>query len=389
MRDDTPPSLFDLTGSGQRYGRFEPARLTQARVRRSMTKTELAAEVGVSAAAIGQYEANINSPRPDVLERLAKALDVRPDFFSIGRPLARLETVNAHFRSLRSARVSDRQKALATATLVWELTFALERHVRLPEVDLPDIEPGSTPAEAAAALRQHWRLPDGPVKHLVATAESRGIVVAVRPLAEIDAVDAFSVVIVDRPIIITTPRRTENVFKHRFSIAHEIGHLLLHADSTEHSAAIENQADEFAAAFLTPAASMDAALPQRLDLATLDRLGRTWGVSPHSLVRRMVERGRTTESSARRAYQRLAMINDPKADPSSAYRERFRRCSRRPWSSPGSTGPVCLLAEVLKISPGRCGICSASPIRVLSSGSSRTPDAPLPPRLPRHNKQGL
>ncbi|GFZ78067.1 XRE family transcriptional regulator [Nesterenkonia alkaliphila] len=352
MRDDTPPSLFDLTGSGQRYGRFEPARLTQARVRRSMTKTELAAEVGVSAAAIGQYEANINSPRPDVLERLAKALDVRPDFFSIGRPLARLETVNAHFRSLRSARVSDRQKALATATLVWELTFALERHVRLPEVDLPDIEPGSTPAEAAAALRQHWRLPDGPVKHLVATAESRGIVVAVRPLAEIDAVDAFSVVIVDRPIIITTPRRTENVFKHRFSIAHEIGHLLLHADSTEHSAAIENQADEFAAAFLTPAASMDAALPQRLDLATLDRLGRTWGVSPHSLVRRMVERGRTTESSARRAYQRLAMINDPKADPSSAYPGEVPTLLKKAVELAGEHGAgVPALAEVLKISP--------------------------------------
>jgi len=132
-------------------------------------------------------------------------------------------------------------------------------------------------------------------------------------------VDAFSVVIVDRPIITTTPRRTENVFKHRFSIAHEIGHLPLHADTGEHSAAIEKEADEFAAAFLTPAASMDAALPQRLDLAALDRLGRTWGVSPHSLVRRMVECGRTTESSARRAYQRLAMVNDSSADPSSAY----------------------------------------------------------------------
>lgn len=125
--------------------------------------------------------------------------------------------------------------------------------------------------------------------------------VAVRPIGEIDAVDAFSVVIVDRPIIITTPRRSENVFPHRFSIAHEIGHLLLHGDAGEHSAAIEREADEFAAAFLTPASSMDAALPQRLDLAALDRLGRTWGVSPHSLVRRMVERGRTTESSARRA----------------------------------------------------------------------------------------
>ena len=64
-------------------------------------------------------------------------------------------------------------------------------------------------------------------------------------------------------------------------------------------------ADYFAAAFLTPAASLDAVLPQRLDLAALDRLGRTWGVSPTSLVRRMVERGRTTESSARRGVPRL------------------------------------------------------------------------------------
>lgn len=351
MRDDTQ-SLFDISGSAHTYGRFEPARLTQARVRCSVTKTELAAEVGVSAAAIGQYEAGVNSPRPDVLERLAKALDVRPEFFGIGRPLARLETVHAHFRSLRSARVSDRQKALATATLIWELTFALERHVRLPDVDLPDVMPGSSPSEAAAVLRQHWALPDGPVKHLVATVESRGIVVAVRPLSEIDAVDAFSTVIVDRPIIITTPRRTGNVFRHRFSIAHEIGHLLLHADMTEHSTAIEKEADEFAAAFLTPAASMDGSLPQRLDLAALDRLGRTWGVSPHSLVRRMVERGRTTESSARRAYQRLAMVNDPTADPSSAYPGEVPTLLKKAAELASEHGAgVPALAEALKISP--------------------------------------
>nr|WP_282441288.1 XRE family transcriptional regulator [Corynebacterium pygosceleis] len=351
MRYDTP-NLFDVSGTVQIHGRFEPARLTQARVRRSVTKSALASEVGVSPAAIGQYEAGVNSPRIDVLDRLAKALDVRPDFFAVGRPLARIDTVNAHFRSLRSARVSDRQKALATATLMWELTFALERHVRLPEVNLPTVDFGSSPAKAAALLRRHWGLPDGPVKHLVATAESHGIVVAVRPRDEIDAVDAFSVVIVDRPIIVTTPRRTENVFRHRFSIAHEIGHLLLHADSGEQSAAVEKEADEFAAAFLTPAASMDAALPQRLDLAALDRLGRTWGVSPHSLVRRMVERGRTTESSARRAYQRLEVVNDPSADPSSAYPGEVPTLLRKAAELAGENGAgVPALAEALKISP--------------------------------------
>lgn len=352
MHDDTP-SLFDLRGSGPKHGRFEPARLTQARVRLAVSKTELAAQTGVSAAAIGQYEAGINSPRPDVLDQLAQALKVRPEFFGVGRPLARVDTLNAHFRSLRSARVSDRQKALAMATLLWELTFALERYVKLPDADLPKIEPGTEPSDAAALLRRHWDLPDGPVKHLVATTESRGIVVSVRPLGEIDAVDAFSVVIVDRPIIITTPRRTENVFRHRFSIAHEIGHLLLHGESGEHSQAVEREADEFAAAFLTPASSMDTALPQRLDLAALDRLGRTWGVSPHSLVRRMIERGRTTESSARRAYQRLAVVNDPSADPTSAYPGEVPTLLTKAAELAAEHGAgVPALAEVLKISPG-------------------------------------
>lgn len=352
MHDDTP-GLFDLPGSSARHGRFEPARLTQARARVGVSKTHLAARVGVSAAAVGQYEAGVNSPRPEVVDKLARELKVRPDFFSVGRPLARIDSVNAHFRSLRSARVGDRQKALATATLVWELTFALERYVRLPAADLPDIPPGTTPAEAAAMLRNHWALADGPVKHLVATVESHGIVAVVRPLGEIDAVDAFSLVIVDRPIIITTPRRSENVFRHRFSIAHEVGHLLLHEDSGEHSAAIEREADEFAAAFLTPAASMDSALPQRLDLSALDRLGRIWGVSPHSLVRRMVERGRTTESSARRAYQRLAMVDDPAADPTSAYPGEMPTLLKRAAELAADHGAaVSTLAEALKVSPG-------------------------------------
>ncbi|WP_292891649.1 XRE family transcriptional regulator [Microbacterium sp.] len=346
---ELPPALFDLP-RGRSSGRFEPARLTQARVRQGLSKSELAVAVGVSSAAIGQYEADVNAPRLEVIERLARVLKVQPDFFTVGRPMARIDTVNAHFRSLRSTRVSDRQRALATTTLVWELTFALERSVKLPDADLPRLPAGTSPAGAAQALRAHWNLPDGPVKHLVATAESRGIVVVVRPLSEVERVDAFSAVIVDRPIVITTPRRTENVFRHRFSIAHEIGHLLLHAESDEQSAAIEREADEFAAAFLTPAAAMDTVLPQRLDLAALDRAGRTWGVSPHSLVRRMVERNRVTESSARRAYQRLAASYDPETDPTSSYPGEVPTLLRKAAELAAAHGTnVPALAELLRL----------------------------------------
>lgn len=162
---------------------------------------------------------------------------------------------------------------------------------------------------------------------------------------------AFSVVIVDRSIIITTPRRSENVFRRRFSIAHEIGHLLLHSDSSEQGVAIEKEADEFAAAFLTPAAAMDAVLPQRLDLAAFDRLGRTWGVSPHSFVRRTAERGRTTESSVRRAYQRRATTEDPRADPTSAYPGEMPSLLEKATNlaSDHSAG-VPVLTETLKLS---------------------------------------
>jgi hypothetical protein len=117
--------------------------------------------------------------------------------------------MNTHFRRLRSAKVGDRQLALATVAQIWELTFALERHVRLPDADLPALEGHVSPVEAAKRLREHWGIGRGPVRHLVATAEAHGVVVAIRPVGAIEAVDAFSVVVLDRPIVVTTPRRRD------------------------------------------------------------------------------------------------------------------------------------------------------------------------------------
>jgi Zn-dependent peptidase ImmA (M78 family) len=256
---------------------------------------------------------------------------------------------------------------LSIATLIWELTFALERYIQLPEGDLPALAAGVSPSRAAAALREHWNLSEGPVKHLVAVAESHGIVVATRPLREVESVDAFSVKVVERPIIITTPRRSANVFRHRFSIAHEIGHLLLHAESGDQNAAVEREADEFAAALLTPAAAMESALPHRLDLAALDRVGRTWGVSPHSLIRRMVELGRVTDSSARRAFQRLAVSNDPAADPTSAYPGEVPSLLQRAMDLAADHGvTVPTIADALRLPPSQVrdllGVADARPV---------------------------
>jgi len=289
-------------------GAFEPARLTQARLLAWLTKGELAVKIGVSPAAVGQYESGAVRPRAELLPMLANKLHVPVEFFAAGRPLGRLDAANAHFRSLRSTRAKDRAKAAAHAEQVWELTYALEKQVRFPDVDLPQIPDGASPAEAAHALREAWGLSRGPVPHLAATMEAHGIVVCLIPMTNeaVTRVKAYSTDALGRPLVIVTPERFRSVYEYRFTCAHEAGHLLLHPNPLPGDRQQEREADQFAAEFLTPRAEIEPLLPKTVRMAVLNQLSTTWGVSVESLIYRMGELRLISDVSIRRAHQRLA-----------------------------------------------------------------------------------
>ncbi|MDF9871597.1 helix-turn-helix domain-containing protein [[Kitasatospora] papulosa] len=320
MRTDQPllPGL-DETELPPRavYDGFDPARLTQARRLAGMTKKEVAERIGVTPAAVGQHETGVAKPRPELIPLLAEVLGVPLSFFVGGRPSNRLDASMAHFRSLRSTPKAQRERALAYAEQVWELTYALEKRVQLPLVDLPgfaggEVHPGEAisadPRIAARELRQLWGLGRGPVTHLVRRMETHGVIVVTPDKADeaANTVDAFSSRTA-RPLAVLTPNRADDVFRHRFTAAHELGHLVLHSDATGDSQQ-EREADTFAAEFLTPAESLLPLLPQRLDLAVLAELRRTWGVSVHSLIYRARELGLISDATASRGYQRLRAL---------------------------------------------------------------------------------
>jgi Zn-dependent peptidase ImmA (M78 family)/transcriptional regulator with XRE-family HTH domain len=293
---------------------FEPSRLTQARLLAGKTKAALAKKVDLSAAAIGQFESGASRPRPEHLPKLAAALDVPIRFFAAGRPHARVDAGVAHFRRLRSTRVGERAKALAYVEQVWELVHALELHVEFPPPDLPDPTGGTSadPVAVAQAVRLDWEIGPGPLPHLVRTMEIHGVVVTLLPFAKDESarIDAFSTSRLPRPIVVLTPDRADDVYRHRFTAAHELGHILMHHEVAPGEMKTEHEADAFAAELLAPAGEIAAELGSRPRMNELTDIGRRWGVSVKSLVKRSSELGLMSDVTARRAYQQLHQIAD-------------------------------------------------------------------------------
>jgi Zn-dependent peptidase ImmA (M78 family) len=141
----------------------------------------------------------------------------------------------------------------------------------------------------------------------VRTLEVHGIVVSLISVADEDVarVDAFSTSVLPRPLVVLTPDRANDVYRHRFTACHELAHLLLHKNVLPGDLEQEKEADRFAAELLAPAAEIADDLPVRIRLPGLEDIARRWGISTKSLVLRCKELGIMSEVTARRAYQRL------------------------------------------------------------------------------------
>lgn len=301
---------------------FDRARLRMARELRGLTQVQLAREVGsVTAASVSQFENGHTKPATSTLRRLAVALRVPPTFFAApARPPAQ-DQVNGFFRSLRSTSPRDRQQALAYVHLARELALELEKHVALPDLNLPrvPIDEGqplqSIDIEQAAALvREHWNVPGGPVRDVVRLLEMNGIIV-VRFRVSIEKVDAFCVDFPDRPVVALGADKGLRD-RSRFDAAHELGHLVLHGSAGQiGDKSTEGQAHEFSAAFLMPADDIKSELPDRLDWPAFLRLKAKWHVSLAALLVRAKTLGVMSEHTYAQGWKALSARGWRKVEP--------------------------------------------------------------------------
>ncbi|MFI7592813.1 XRE family transcriptional regulator [Micromonospora sp. NPDC049359] len=301
-----PPAAARLADAARL---FSGRRLTLARQVAGLRKNGLAERIGKTPTAVASYENGTKRPATATVAQLALTLKVEPSFF-IGVDLPETQVPTPHFRSLRSTTQLVRDQSYAYGCLVAEVAASLEKYVELPPRDVPrwpvsQDEVASGEAETAAAfVRAEWNMGSGPAGHLIRLLENRGVLV-VFSLPQTAAVDAFSFEAGARPIILLNPVK-EDYYRQRFDIAHELGHLVMHADSEPGSKIVEDQAHRFAAEFLMPAAGIIEDLPAKVDWQQLFVLKERWGVSLQAVLMRCRQLKVMTESTYQRAMVALS-----------------------------------------------------------------------------------
>jgi len=146
------------------------------------------------------------------------------------------------------------------------------------------------PLAAANVTRSALGLsPDRPIFHLIHAIERCGGIVFAIPTV-LERRDAFCTWVgqdAPRPVVIVASARSGD--RLRFSVAHELGHVVMHQPPQGDDREIERQADRFAAELLMPEAAMHHELVQPVTLTTLAPLKPRWGVAIQALIRRAHE----------------------------------------------------------------------------------------------------
>jgi Zn-dependent peptidase ImmA (M78 family) len=271
----------------------------------------MAERAGMTQAALSRYEANLREPDTGTVGRLAEALGLTTEFLSRSQGSYGAMAVDAHMRRAKTAKASVWKQLEADLNEARMHSALLSDHVTLhapqsiPTFDPVDVDP----EEAARLVRMQWRMPIGAVQNLTGWMEAAGCWIIEREWGT-NRVDGLSQWIGDRPIILLNSSVPTD--RKRLTLAHELGHLVLH--SKEIVEAVEDQANAFAAEFLMPIEVIRPRL-RNLRMDNLAALKREWGVSMAAIVERAY-RARLMKAGERQSlYRRFSALGWRTSEP--------------------------------------------------------------------------
>jgi Zn-dependent peptidase ImmA (M78 family)/DNA-binding XRE family transcriptional regulator len=285
---------------------INPNMVILAREYRGYSQKELAEKLEVTPPIVSRIENGLFQVSDEMLDKLSLQLVMPKNFFY--EPIS-ISPLGIHF--YRKAKGIP-QKILSSLNAEINIdSLRIEKLLQAAKItvdNIPYIDPESnidkfkTSADIAIALRYAWKIPKGHIENLVEILENAGVIVILSPYNTrfFDAV-SFSTKS-GRYIIFANSLMSGD--RLRFSLAHELGHIVMHRFPYE---TIEDEANDFASEFLMPKSDIKHYL-SNLTFESLANLKRYWKVSMQAILVRANRLGEITNNQYRYLWMQMAKL---------------------------------------------------------------------------------
>lgn len=274
------------------------------RLKKDMTKKDLADACGLTSMAISNYESGKRMPDMAMIKKMADVLDIYVVDFLDSRNMD-LEFKHCEFRKntklTKSQQEFVRESVEEYFSRFFDAIDCLGGNPLCDPIKCHTLSLSENYQDNALTLREHLHLsPTGPVDELVATLENLSILVF-----EIEVInDAFcgmNGTVNNYPyIVINKKMRAE---RKRTTIAHELAHIMFDWSSISDSDQ-ERMATEIAGAFLISNDDLIRELGQKRTRLTkdLNMVCEEYGISMYQLIMRARQANIVSESFAKEFY---------------------------------------------------------------------------------------
>lgn len=289
--------------------------LTFAREFRGYSQSELSSSItGLSQSNLSKFEKGIGYLSESVQNEIINFLNFPKDFFD-----KKIFNVidNANYRKKSTVSKSHVNDFEFRCKLVGYIIDEMSEDINWPEFKFRplNVEDGFEPEYIAMYTRKKCKIdPFKPVRDIFTVIENNGVIIY-----EIDALEKFDGVSfhTDKgyPVIIINKNFSND--RKRFTLAHELGHLLMHNESEFPISSYrdkEKEANLFASEFLMPENAIKNSL-FRLKFRDLLEFKQYWLTSMASIVRRAADLNCISSIEYKNFYIQLSRAGYTKREP--------------------------------------------------------------------------
>jgi Zn-dependent peptidase ImmA (M78 family)/transcriptional regulator with XRE-family HTH domain len=286
--------------------------LTLAREAKGFTQKELADLIGCTQSRLSRIEAGELMPQENDILKFIGVLGRSWDFFF--QQGVTMPSSVSFYRKTQTLPLKMLRRCNAEMNICRLEIEQQVGSVKLEKRELPYLSPEKHGGAKMVAqiVRHKWGITRGAVSRLTQLIEDAGCVIVDYPFPAAK-LDGLCIRASEKPPIIFLNKDLPKS-RRRLSLAHELGHLVMHTEPHEK---VEDEAWEFAEEFLMPGAEIEQKLVG-LNLDKLGQLKKEWGVSMQAILYRAKKFGIIGESYNRFLWMQIGKcgyrVNEPFED---------------------------------------------------------------------------